>query len=233
MGGSRGGGRCLAARFRGQRRPGRLAPPNSHAIETETTSAKAFGFPVLTRTVLVQRDERGLSEAAQQRVVQRAAAVAKGQLPGVAPIAAVVPIANTSGVFPSSSEQSTTALTYVFTKPGTSLPDEVAAATRFGRQHINQPDDHLVGVTGTVPAQVAQTHMLYGRLPLLEAATLLVVIGIVALKFRSVVAPLVALVTAAASYFLAVRGPTTSAGPCWAVCLRSSHRWCWRWCSAS
>lgn len=184
---------------------GGFAPPNSRAIATETASAKAFGFPILSRTVLVQRDERGLSQAAQERAVERAVAVAKGTLPDVGPIAGVLPIANSKGLFPSSSEQGTTALTYVVTKPGTRFAEEVAAADRFGRQHVNQPDDHLVGVTGTVPAQVAQSKILYGHLLLLEGATLLVVIGVVALKFRSVVAPLVALLTAAASYFLAVR----------------------------
>jgi len=94
---------------------------------------------------------------------------------------------------------------YVFTKPGTTFPQEVGAAERFGSEHVNQPDDHLVGVTGTVPAQVAQSKILYGHLLLLEVATLVVVIGIVAVKFRSIVAPLVALLTAALSYFLAVR----------------------------
>ena len=184
---------------------GGFAPPDSRAIATETASAKAFGFPLLSRTLLVQRDADGLSQAAQQRAVERAVAVAQKKAGDVGPIAAVVPIANTQGVFPGSSEQGTTVLSYVFTTPGTSFADEVEAADRFGRERINQPDDHLVGVTGTVPAQVAQTTILYDRLLLLEGATLLVVIGIVAVKFRSIVAPLVALVTAAASYFLAVR----------------------------
>lgn len=182
-----------------------LAPPNSRAIETETTSAKTFGFPILSRTVIVQRDQRGLTPEAQQRVVERAAAVAEGTAGDVGPIAGVVPIANTAGVFPSSSEEGTTALTYVVTEPGTTFGDEVAAATRFAEQQINQPDDHLVGVTGTVPAQMAQTTVLFDKLPLLEIATLVVVIGVVALKFRSIVAPLVALLTAGVSYFLAVR----------------------------
>jgi len=184
---------------------GGFAPPNSRAIETETASAKAFGFPILSRTVLVQRDEHGLSEAAQQRVVERAVAVAKHTLPDAGPIAGIVPIANTAGAFPSSSEKGTTALSYVLTKPGTTFREEVDAAATFGHKHVNQPDDHLVGVTGTVPAQVAQSRILYDHLPLLEAATLAVVIVIVAFKFRSVVAPLVALVTAGVSYFLAVR----------------------------
>ena len=183
---------------------GGFAPPNSRAIATETASAKAFGFPLLSRTVLVQRDRDGLSQAAQQRAVERAVAVAKHTAGDVGPIAAVAPIVNAKGVIPSR-EHDTTVLTFVFTKPGTSFGEEVAAAHRFGREHVNQPDDHLVGVTGTVPAQVAQTDLLYDHLPLLEAVTLVAVIGVVALKFRSIIAPLVALVTAAASYFVAVR----------------------------
>ena len=184
---------------------GGFAPPDSRAIATETASAKAFGFPILSRTLLVQRDPGGLSDAAQLRVVERAVAVAKGQEGDVGAVAGLLPVANTVGIFPSSSERGTTALTYGLVKPGTSFRDEVAAAERFGRQHMDRPDDHLVGVTGTVPAQVAQTEILYGHLLMLECATLVVVIGIVAVKFRSVVAPLVALLTAAVSYFLAVR----------------------------
>src|SRR6478672_5169550 len=183
---------------------GGFAPPNSKAIATERASAEAFGFPILSRTLLVQRNESGLSSGAQQRAVERAVGVAKGTLGDVGPIAAAVPVINVKDVF-TSAEQGTTALTYIFTKPGTTFGGEVAAAKTFGQQHVNQPDDHLVGVTGTVPAQVEQSHILYGHLLLLECLTLAVVIGIVALKFRSFIAPLVALLTAALSYFLAVR----------------------------
>ena len=182
-----------------------FAPPGSRAIQTETASAKAFGFSILSRSMIVQRDPGGLSTAAQQRVVERAVAVAEKRLGDVGPIAAVVPIVNTRGVFPSSSEQGTTALTYVFSKPGTTVAEEVSAADRFAREHVSNPDDHFVGVTGTLPAQATQTEILYGHLPLLEAFTLLVIITVVALKFRSVVAPIVALLTAAAAYFMAVR----------------------------
>jgi len=183
---------------------GGFAPPNSKAIATERASAEAFGFPLLSRTLLVQRDEAGLSTGAQQRAVERAVGVANGTIGDVGPVAAAVPVINVKDVF-NSSEQGTTALTYIFTKPGTSFADEVQSARAFGEQHVNQPDDHLVGVTGTVPAQVEQSDILYEHLLLLECLTLAVVIGIVALKFRSVIAPLVALLTAALSYFLAVR----------------------------
>src|SRR6185503_17830531 len=105
---------------------GGFAPPNSTAIATERASAQAFGFPILSRTVLVQRAESGLSEGAQQRAVERAIAVAKGTIGDVGPIAAAVPVINVKDVF-TSSEQGTTALTYVFTEPGTSFAQEVDA----------------------------------------------------------------------------------------------------------
>ena len=161
------GGRALVAGHPQQADLGGFAPPNSKAIATERTSAEAFGFPILSRTVLVQRDEAGLSTGAQERAVERAVGVAKGTIGDVGPIAAAVPVVNVKDVF-TSSEQGTTALTYVFTKPGTSFADEVDAARAFGQQHVNQPDDHLVGVTGTVPAQVEQSDILYGHLLLLE-----------------------------------------------------------------
>ncbi|HVQ17950.1 MAG TPA: hypothetical protein VMT27_02800, partial [Actinomycetes bacterium] len=49
---------------------GGFAPPNSTAIATERASAQAFGFPLLSRTVLVQRNEAGLSIGAQERAVE-------------------------------------------------------------------------------------------------------------------------------------------------------------------
>ena len=40
---------------------GGFAPPDSKAIATERASAEAFGFPLLSRTVLVQRDEAAIA----------------------------------------------------------------------------------------------------------------------------------------------------------------------------
>ena len=182
-----------------------FAPPESQAIKTETAANRAFGFPLTSRMLLVQRAPEGLSRAAQVRAVRRAVAVTKGTLPDAGPIAGAVPIANTLGTFPSSSEKGTTVLTYLVPEPGLTFAEQTAAAEQFGSTHVNEPGDHYVGVTGAVPARIEQSHLLYDNLLLLEVATLAVVIAIVALKFRSVVAPLVALVTAAASYFLAVR----------------------------
>src|SRR5690242_4199006 len=73
---------------------GGFAPTNSAQIATERASEQAFGFQFLSRTVLVQRTESGLSEGAQERAVERAVGVAKGTIGDVGPIAAAVPVVN-------------------------------------------------------------------------------------------------------------------------------------------
>jgi putative drug exporter of the RND superfamily len=70
---------------------------------------------------------------------------------------------------------------------------------------IKQPSDALVGVAGTIPTQVEERKILERRLPLVELATLAAIALIVGLAFRSVVAPVVTLVTAGVGYLLADR----------------------------
>ena len=71
-------GRALAAGHHAAGRPGRLRAPEQQGHRDRAASAEAFGFPLLSRTLLVQRNESGLSEGAQQRAVERAVGVAKG-----------------------------------------------------------------------------------------------------------------------------------------------------------
>src|SRR5689334_21057240 len=51
---------------------GGFTQANSRAIQAEVDSLHLFTFPVITRVLVVQHDPNGLSEAAQQAVVQRA-----------------------------------------------------------------------------------------------------------------------------------------------------------------
>ena len=51
----------------------------------------------------MQRNESGLSAAALERAVERAAGVAKGTIGDVGPIAAAVPVVNVKDVFSSRS----------------------------------------------------------------------------------------------------------------------------------
>jgi RND superfamily putative drug exporter len=52
-----------------------FVPSDSPTARTEAKSVELFGFPLTSRTVLVQREEDGLSPYSQARVVLRAAAL--------------------------------------------------------------------------------------------------------------------------------------------------------------
>jgi RND superfamily putative drug exporter len=182
-----------------------FVPSDSAAVSTETDSLRAFGFPLTSRTVLVQRKAGGLSPYDQTEAVLRAIALTQGSYRDADLIEGALPVTNTLELFPSSSERGTTVLTYLFIRPGRSFATQTEAAREFATEHLAEPEDAFVGVTGSIPARSEQVRILRDWLPLLEGATLAVVVGIVALKFRSVVAPLVALLTSGLSFFVAVR----------------------------
>lgn len=179
--------------------------PDSPAIATEIESVTAFGFPLLARVVIVQRDPDGLSTFAQAEAVLRAVALTQSSYADVEPILGALPVTNTQGLFPSSSEENTTALTYLFMPPSAGFEEQTIAARGFADRFLADEDDALVGVTGSIPARVAQASILETSLPLVEAATLLAIVLIVGLYFRSVVAPLLALITAGVAFVVTLR----------------------------
>lgn len=178
-----------------------LVSSESPAVQSEVRSFDKFGFPLLSRVSVVQRDPNGLSTAVQARAAERAQAVSKGTYPDVKPILAAVPVANTLQLLPGSKENGTTIVTMLFTAPDVTFADQVAAAERFVANHY-EPDDAVVGVTGSVPARVAQGRIVLSSLPVLEVTTVAAVFLIVAFAFRSLVAPLLALAVAGIAIML-------------------------------
>ncbi|WP_328474431.1 MMPL family transporter [Actinoplanes sp. NBC_00393] len=165
------------------------------AIQTELASFARFKFPLLSRVAVVQHDPDGLTPLTQAEAVARAAAVTQGQYADAGPILGAIPLTNTAGLFPGSRERDTTILTLLFMPPDVGLGTQIAAAHRFVDNHFG-PEDHVVGVTGTLPAQVEQGRVVSRSVHTAEIATLAAVLLIVAVAFRSAVAPFVALVTA-------------------------------------
>jgi putative drug exporter of the RND superfamily len=172
-----------------------LASANNPAVQAEMDSARAFGYPLLSRVAVIQHDPHGLSLATQTRAVQRAAAVGRHEYQDVAPIVAAVPVPNTFGIFPGARERSTTVVTFLYTSPDVTLADQQAAARRFVARHFDA-SDHVVGVTGSVPARLEQGRLIMASVPIVEAATLAAVILIVAVAYRSVVAPILTVTVA-------------------------------------
>ena len=181
-----------------------FVPADSQAVETERSSFEAFGFPLFSRTLLVQRDPDGLSAYAQAEAVLTAVALTQGAFPEAGDLIGGLPVTNTLRLFPSSSEQGTTVVTYVFA-PEAGFFRQTRLAQEFAAEHIDEPGDAFVGVTGSIPARVEQARILGESLPLMEAATLAAIILIVSLTFRAVAAPVVALATAALAFVVATR----------------------------
>jgi RND superfamily putative drug exporter len=181
-----------------------LAAKGGSAARAQELSTRTFGFPLSADTAVVQRDDNGLSRDAQRRQLAAARAVAAHSDPSLAPIRAAVPITNAAARTPSG-ERGTTAITYLSFAPDASVDDRLAAAERYAHQTLGGPRASVVGVTGVAPAREAQVREIDHALPLVEAASVALIALIVALGFRSLGAPLVALATAGVSYAVALR----------------------------
>jgi RND superfamily putative drug exporter len=183
---------------------GNIVSKDSPVISAEVQSITEFDFPIIARTVVVQRNPDGLDGWEQARIVLRALAYdQRGPVKGQ-PLGAL-PVLNTGGLIPGSREQGTTALTFLFSNPTASFGSQMDEARRWVAANVDRPDDSLAGITGTVPARVTQGDILGSYEFVVEVVTLVAVLGIVALAFRSVVAPLLALSVAIVAYLVTVR----------------------------
>lgn len=181
---------------------GGLVPKEADSVEVAQQEAKTFDIPLTTDTVVVQRNPDGLSTAAQRRTVEHAITASRTEN-GPEGVAFAFPIANTLGLFPSSREKGTTAVTYLFFQPDASLADRVSTANRYASQIPES--DSLVGITGAAPARYRQFNEIDAALPIVEIGTVCLILLIVGLTFRAIGAPLLTLFTAAIA-FLVARG---------------------------
>lgn len=179
-------------------------PEDTPALQNEIRALQIFGFPLLGRTVVVQRDVEQLSLQEQAHTIRRAVAVNRGEYADLGPLLGAVPVTNVFGLFPSASERSTTALTYLFFRPGASFSSQSRAAREYTDRFF-EPRDDVVGVTGSIPARTQQGRIIKDKLPLVELVTLSAIVLIVGLNFRSAVAPVVALCTAGVAYVHTLR----------------------------
>jgi RND superfamily putative drug exporter len=178
------------------------------AVQAQLDAIDRFGLPLLSRTVVVQRDPSGLDAFTQADSVLRALEVNKRTLDaGGAPDSELLlayPLVNLPALFPEAGEQNTTIITYLFIAPTANLGEQDVIARDYAAG-LDQTEGGFVGATGTIPLQAAQGRIVTESLPVVELATLAVIALIVGLHFRSVVAPVVTLITAAVGYLLADR----------------------------
>jgi RND superfamily putative drug exporter len=182
-------------------------PENSPALAVERDSAAHFPFPLLSHTMVVQRNADGLPRNTQAKVVSAAADVNDGPPGDLEGITGAVPILNTAGLLPFSRERSTTAVTYLAFDPKTSPAEQEQLAHRYADHYFaalpNGGD--VVGATGVTVNRLAQGRLIDERLTWVELAAILAVVLVVGWEFRSVLAPVVTVLVAAVSYVVATR----------------------------
>lgn len=174
---------------------GGLLPAHSRAVQLETKSLAQFDVPVLSETAVVLHDPDGLNPFVRADDVIWALAHAVRYLGGAPPAAgsdilAAVPV-------PVARQDS--AVTYLYMPSDTSPVDAKRLAERYAAHFAGDPGVETY-VTGLVPAEVSQQNHVLSRLDVFAIASLALVALIVALAFRSVLAPLLVLAIFAAGY---------------------------------
>jgi RND superfamily putative drug exporter len=185
---------------------GDIVPERSPALDAQAKALRLFGSSVLTDTLVVQRDPEGLGQAHLEGLARGAVETAQGEQPrDLAAIRGAVPLVNVRLPGLPWQEAGTTAVTYLFIGPEANLIERDFAARRFAAHYAPIATGGTVGVTGAGSARLAQYEEMEGMLPWVEAATVAVILLIVAAYFRSVGAPLLTLLTVAIAYVVAVR----------------------------
>lgn len=182
---------------------GDLVANDAEAIDTEVRSVELFRFPVLSRTVVIERMPGGFRPPQTAEIFRRTLGLDLGRLPGLGGIAFALTITDSllGGTLEAPAQA---ALTYLF------FPQEIGPVGRTGLAERlvarAVPDDgRQVGITGAVPARGEQVRSIRDALPLVEIATVLLVALAVGIHFRSVVAPIANVITVALAYLVSVR----------------------------
>ena len=178
---------------------GGLVPSGTQAAGVEGRQVEKFGNTLLSRVAIVQRREEGLSAEEQRRTLALALAIDEGRIPLLHSIAFALPVTNTLGLFPSSREHGTTAITYLYFRQDVSAGARLALADTYSKM-LREGGAHVIGVTGAERARDAELNHIEHALPRVELATVALIVFLLLLVYRTPFAPFVALGAAAIAY---------------------------------
>jgi RND superfamily putative drug exporter len=179
-------------------------PDDAAPLQAEARSAEIFGAPLLARTQVVVSRQGGLSASEQADLGRFALDVSQKKVPGLEDVPAAVPLTSAGGIAPGAQPGPASVITYLAFDAGASIGHQ----TRVARDYIAAapiPEGARADLTGTYPAQQEQMETIDDRLPLVVGITLALIVLVVALVFRSVVAPLVVLGTVGVAYAIDIR----------------------------
>jgi len=180
---------------------GNLLPRSSSALEVERKAIKTFGFPLLSRTMVVAREPNGFSPAQASAAADYIAAADRSEGPNAVK---AVPLADAAGML-GAGGTATTIVAYLYLDPALSEDESQQSAERFAAGLERASSAPVVKVTGALPATRSETEIAESHLIWVELATAFLVVAILALYFRSLGVPLLGLATVAIAYLCADR----------------------------
>jgi putative drug exporter of the RND superfamily len=182
---------------------GQLVPADSRALEAEKLSASSFRFPLASRTAVVERHAAGLGPLRVARTTRLILDVNEHRLPGVH-AAGAYGVANSLPGLSFTRERDTTAVSSLLFELDRNQNARVASARRYAAA-LDAPPGSFVGITGAVPARAEQAELIEAGLPSITLVTVALIVVIVAIYLRSLLRPLVTLVTVGLAYVISVR----------------------------
>jgi len=171
-----------------------LVSAGGEAAQQQQSATERFGFPLYTDTMVVQHAAGGLPPGTRERAARAAIAVRQRQTPDLPNLRLVVPI---------SDPKVTTVVNYLYFDDAANLDERRDIAQRYGQQQLGGVA--VAGATGAAPARLAQYDEIQDALPLVEAASVALILLIVGIAFRSLAASLITLFTAGIAYAIAIR----------------------------
>jgi len=187
---------------------------NPHGLPAATLDRSVRQAVAVDRTLASQSSQfaqaaaaaEALAEASRTGPAQLLAGPVSPGPPGRIPgLAGAFPLPNATGLLPGTAEHSTTVITFLYFRPGTPFGAQTAGASAYIHWYLGQRSDDVIGVSGPIPAEYAQSQIVSRDLWWVELFTVLAIAVIVGLRFRSAGAPLAALACAGTAYVLAVR----------------------------
>lgn len=167
---------------------GGLVPSKSDAVATQEREARAFDSTILTRVVVVQHANAGLTRRQLRRTAALALAVDRDH--AHPPLRFAAPLV---------SDDRTTTITYLYYPPSVSEARQLASAQQFARA-LDPPG--LRG--GALLARNSEFDQIEAALPAVTVATIALIVIVLLLSFRAPLAPLLGLGAAGIAYLVSV-----------------------------
>jgi putative drug exporter of the RND superfamily len=175
---------------------GSLLPRSSKAVEVEEKSLETFGFPLISRSMVVAHKEGGFDAGDTAAALRLVARTDRGESGLKA-----VPFA-AEGKPLEGGAVGDTFLVYLY---DAEQDETVPASEGFADSLRQATGADTTHVTGALPAAAAESNLVEEHLLWVEIATVVLVVGILAFYFRSLVIPLLCLAGVGLAYLVSDR----------------------------